>query len=275
MWKRLVVIVLVAGAAGLLLAAAVRYADQTGAALSAPPPDGDTSGITIRFAKNPLPIDQFSVPDLDNRPVSTTDWRGKVTLLNFWATWCGPCRQEVPALVALQEKYGDQLQIIGIADDHSVDEVRAFAAGFQINYRNAMITDDLRTRFRIRALPTSLLLDREGRVVQRHVGMLNPTITELEVRALLDLPIQAKVETFEDVGQISISNAANATEIPGVDMSALTPAQKRAALVRLNTDECTCGCSLTLAECRMEDPSCTVSPPLAQAIVAKTAAGTY
>jgi thiol-disulfide isomerase/thioredoxin len=260
------------GAAALLLALGVRFMRETNAALMAPPPAGDTSNITIRFVENPVPIDPFAIPDLDNVMMSTADWRGTVTLVNFWATWCAPCRAEIPDLVALQNKYGDRLRVVGIADDLSVDQVRSFAQQFGINYRNAMMTDEVRSKFRVRALPTSLILDKDGRVMQKHVGLLNPTITELEVRALLGLPISAKVETFEDVGQVSLSNAAQATEIPGVDLGRLGPEQKRQALIALNTERCTCGCELTLAECRINDPTCTVSPPLAQAVVDKLAA---
>ena len=105
----------------------------------------------------------------------------------------------------------------------------------------------------------------------RHMGALDPAITEHEIRALSGLPTEAKVETIKDTGQVLLSNAAYATEIPGVDLSHLTPAQKELALARMNEEHCTCGCGLTLAQCRINDDSCEFSLPAAQK-VAKEAA---
>jgi thiol-disulfide isomerase/thioredoxin len=256
-------------AAGLFIAAS-RYADRAGRELTEAAHDG--SGVTIRFARNPQPIAAFSLPDLAGATIDTAAWRGKVTMVNFWGTWCPPCRAEIPDLIALQRRYADGLQIIGIADDVSDAVVLEFARQHGINYRLAMITDELRSAFRIRALPTTVIVDREGRVVQKHVGLQSPVVLEQEVRALLDLPIQAKVETFEDVGQVSLTNAAHATEIPGLDLTSLAPAAKTAVLLRLNAEHCTCGCKLTVAECRVNDPACTVSLPLARSIVEQVAA---
>ena len=103
--------------------------------------------------------------------------------------------------------------------------------------------------------------------MQKHVGVLNPHVTELEVRALAGLPIDAVVETFDDTGEVWLANATHATEIPGLDLSALSPDQRQAALKRLNMDSCTCGCGLTLAQCRINDTSCGVSLPLARQVV--------
>src|SRR5438105_12850284 len=73
--------------------------------------------------------------DLDGRQISTSDWRGKVVLINFWATWCPPCRAEIPDLIALQEKYRDQLQIIGVSEDEAGPEVvKRFVAEHRMNY---------------------------------------------------------------------------------------------------------------------------------------------
>src|SRR5207247_2896898 len=101
--------------------------------------------------------------DLDGRQISTSDWRGKVVLVNFWATWCPPCRAEIPDLVALQTKYGDRLQVIGVSEDEgSVDAVRQFAQAQHINYPVVMSTPELRKVFTgVNALATSFVLDRE------------------------------------------------------------------------------------------------------------------
>src|SRR5579872_1884023 len=72
---------------------------------------------TIQFVKDPQPAPDFQLPGIDGKPVSLSASRGKVTVVNFWATWCGPCKMEIPNLIELQSKYGAQLQIIGIGND--------------------------------------------------------------------------------------------------------------------------------------------------------------
>ena len=129
-----------------------------------------------RFASSATrrPRPQFVARDLDGRELSTASLRGKVVIINFWATWCGPCRAEIPDLVALQEKYRDRLQVIGISQDEAPPEVvKRFAAQHHINYPVVMMTPELEKLFPgIGALPTSFIVDRESRIVQKHVGML-------------------------------------------------------------------------------------------------------
>ena len=87
------------------------------------PSSADSSSIqSIRFASNPQIAPPFLVNDITGNIISTAGWHGKVVLLNFWATWCPPCREEIPALIRLQSEYKDRLQIIGVAMDDAVDE---------------------------------------------------------------------------------------------------------------------------------------------------------
>src|SRR6266481_1383014 len=205
---------------------------------------------TIRFVRNPDPAPDFKLTGLDGKPVTLADSHGRVILLNFWATWCGPCRAEIPDLVELQNKYKDQLQILGlVVDDDDQDAIKEFSEKFGINYPVAIATNDLRLQYGgIAALPTSFVLDAEGRIVQKHEGLRDPVLYETEIRALLGLPIgNVKVETFEDTGQIFLKNAERATELPGVDLSKLTPEQKISALHKFNAETCNCGCTFTLA----------------------------
>jgi len=123
------------------------------------------------------------------------------------------------------------------------------------------------------ALPTSFVIDPQGRVVQRHTGEYPIETYDQEVRALLGMPVDARIETFPDTGQVFLNNAANATDLPDVDFSGLTPEQKKVALHRLNAEGCTCGCKLTLAECRINDSSCAISKALAAQIVKEVASG--
>jgi len=234
----------------------------------------DRQQPVIRLVGHPEAAPDFLLAGLDGKPVSIVGARGKIVLLNFWATWCGPCRAETPDLVELQKKYKDALQIIGLAVDvDDPEEVRKFADAFAINYPLAVAPLEVRMHYGgITALPTSFLLDADGRIVQKHVGLSDPLLYELEIRALLHLAIQARVETFEDTGQIFLKNAERATELPGVDLSGLTPRQKLVALRAFNGESCTCGCKLTLAQCRMYDSACQVSHARTAALVAEIAA---
>jgi thiol-disulfide isomerase/thioredoxin len=196
--------------------------------------------MAIRFIPDPDPAAEFAVKGINGGTVNLAGARGKVVLLNFWATWCGPCRMEVPDLVELQKKYQDRLQVIGlVVDNADEDAVRKFAKRYGINYPVAMATDEMRIQFGgVPALPTSFIIDAQGPVVQKHIGLCDPELYELEVRALLGLPINARVETFDDTGEIFLKHANRASELPGVDMTSLTPAQKTVALHRMNEETC-------------------------------------
>jgi hypothetical protein len=119
------------------------------------------------------------------------------------------------------------------------------------------------------ALPTSFVVNTEGKVVQKHVGLYPTFVYETEARSLLGMPVEASVETFKDEGQIFLKNAALATELPDVDFKGLTPELKKVALKRLNSESCDCGCRLTLAQCRINDSLCPISKKLAAKVVAE------
>lgn len=230
----------------------------------------------IRFASNPQPVPPFLVNDLDGDIISTAEWHGKVVLVNFWATWCPPCREEIPALIRLQNDYKDRLQIIGVSmdDDDDSKAVAEFAKQAGINYPIVMASREMIEEYGgVPALPTSFVINTNGGVVQKHVGLHEPAEYEAEVRSLLALPVNAKVETFQDTGQIFLQNATLATELPDVDMKGLTPEQKQAALKRMNSETCTCGCGLTIAQCRINDTTCDISKHLAADIVKQVKSG--
>lgn len=228
---------------------------------------GDQEQV-IRFAKNPPPVPPFLIVDVDGNPVSTAAWDGKVVLLTFWATWCGPCRAEIPDLIRLQSQYKDRLLVVGISiDEIPPAQVREFAKKAGVNYAIAMGTRDLERAFGgVGALPTTFLVDSKGGVVQRLVGLYSYAFIEMEVRALLGMSVPARVETFEDHGQIFPQHA---TELPGVSFAGLSAAQKKAALREMNETGCNCGCGMSVAQCRINDPSCPISTKLASEIVKK------
>lgn len=230
----------------------------------------------IRFASNPEAAPEFHLQTLDGKSLTLASANGKVVLLNFWATWCGPCRMEIPGLIELQKQYRDSLQIISLlVDVDDVDDAKKFVADEGVNYPVAVATNDIRLKYGgVSALPTVFVIDTQGRIVQKHVGLFDPRLYELETRALLHLAIPLKVETFEDTGEIFLKNAKNATELPGVDLSKLSAEQKMAALHELNAHGCTCGCKLTLAQCRIYDSGCGTSKARATQIVAEASAKT-
>ena len=123
----------------------------------------------------------------------------------------------------------------------------------------------------VTALPTSFVVDREGRVVQKHVGLLNPVTTEQETRALAGLTVNASIEQVDRFQPGKLENAAQATTIPGVDLASLSADRRTSAIQKLNAEPCTCGCDLTVAKCRIDDPNCSISLPLARRIVQQIA----
>ena len=227
----------------------------------------------IRFVRDPDPAPSFKLKDLHGKDLDLKASKGKVILLNFWATWCGPCREEIPSLIALQDRYKEQLQIIGlVVDDDDPKEIQKVVDSEGINYPIALADD--KTRFEyggIAALPTVFIINTDGRVVQKHVGLLNPGLYETEVRALLGLPVAAQVETFQDQGDIFLNHADRAKILPGVDMTRLTSEQRNAALHKFNAESCDCGCKLTLAQCRIYDPACKLSQQRTAEIVKQVA----
>lgn len=253
---------------------ALRYVRAAAGASAAARP-ATAHADPIRFVKDPEMAPAIELPDISGKTDSVAEWKGKVVLVAFWATWCPPCREEIPAFIDLQRKYKDRLQIVGISeDDDPPEKVQRFAQQNKINYPIVMATPAMIAKYGgVPALPTSFIIDTQGRVVQKHIGLVSVDSLEREIRALLGLSVDAPVETFVDTGQVFLRNAANATEIPGVKLDGLNPVQKKNALHRLNAEGCTCGCMLTLSECRINDTSCPVSVDIAKQVVSDVVKG--
>jgi len=256
------------------------FALWTGMLAAQPAQQSGAATATIRLVKNPQPMPEFSLETVDGKRVTSGAWQGKVVLLSFWATWCPPCLDEIPNLIKLQSKYAGHLQIIGLSLDFGAPEsvnpfLKSFAQQRGINYPVATASSELRAKFGgILGLPTAFLLDQRGGVVQKHVGVMNPGLYEAEIRALLGLFVEAKIERFEDTGQVFPSNAKGAQQLPGVDLSRLAPERKDRALRLLNERMCPCGCRMTLAQCRIIDPPCPTSLRQAAEVVARIGAET-
>ena len=131
-------------------------------------------------------LQQLTLPDAAGAPQNFGQWKGKVLVLNFWATWCEPCREEIPALIRTQQKFGaNGVQIVGIGID-SAAKIRDFSKEYLINYPltvGGLDQIDLSRRLgnKIGGLPYTLVIDRAGRVVKTKLG----GISEAELEALL------------------------------------------------------------------------------------------
>jgi thiol-disulfide isomerase/thioredoxin len=117
----------------------------------------------------------FTLKDLSGRNVKLSDFRGKVILLDFWATWCVPCKFEIPGFVALQEKYAkDGLQVIGVSVDDTLEKLQPFVREFKMNYPvlQGLDHDDVQEAFGpVVAIPTSVVISRDGLICARYTGL--------------------------------------------------------------------------------------------------------
>ncbi len=129
----------------------------------------------------------FALPTLDGTTLRLSDLRGKAVLVNFWATWCGPCKIEMPWFVELQKQYGPQgFQIVGVAlDDTSKDKIADFAKEMGVNYPIVMGTDKVGDEYGVQGLPTTFYLGRDGRIVGRTFGLVSHSEIEKNIQAAL------------------------------------------------------------------------------------------
>ncbi len=130
----------------------------------------------------------FTLRDLSGDPYSLADTRGKVVILDFWATWCPPCRMEIPHFVALQDEYGSRgLQVIGVALDRGgVSAVKSFAAANGINYKVLIGDQNVTSAYGgIRGIPTTFIIDRKGIITQKATGYRDKAFFEDAIRDLI------------------------------------------------------------------------------------------
>ena len=130
----------------------------------------------------------WQLRDVNGKPVNLAEFKGRLVVLNFWATWCPPCRQEIPGLVALQRKYQDKgLVIIGVSlDQRGPGVVKPFIGRFGVNYPVVMGNEQIVSDYGgVEAIPTTFIIDRQGKVVTVHQGVTDNATFEAEIRSLL------------------------------------------------------------------------------------------
>lgn len=131
------------------------------------------------------PAPPLEMTALDGGTVRLDDFRGRVVVVNVWATWCPPCRVETPGFVGLQAEFDGEVQFLGLSTDESEADVRAFAEEYGINYPLLVGPNRAGRGYRVPALPTTLLVDRDGRVRFRHEGLLLAHALRPALRALV------------------------------------------------------------------------------------------
>src|SRR2546427_2396215 len=192
-------------------------------------PRENPSGLPLPH-ENPsgLPVAPlFSLKDIDGDALDLADYKGKVVLLDFWATWCRPCRTEIPGLVDLQNRYRDKgFQIIGVSVDESVKPVRKFREEYRMNYPVAMCDRKVRQLYGgLTGIPTTLLIGRDGRVYSKVVGA-PADLGEFDqrIQALLDLPASGETTRVEQAGNAPALPASAPLNTQGSGAQSSAPA---------------------------------------------------
>jgi peroxiredoxin len=129
----------------------------------------------------------FTLKDSDGRPVQLSEYRGKVVLLNFWATWCGPCRLEIPWFIEFERQHKDQgFAVLGVSmDEEGWSVVKPFMSETGMNYRVLMGDDSIAQLYGgVDSLPTTFIIDRDGRIANVHIGLVSKSSYENDLKQL-------------------------------------------------------------------------------------------
>jgi peroxiredoxin len=149
----------------------------------------------VRSAAERKAAPNFTLKDEDGKSVQLSDYRGKVVLLNFWATWCGPCKIEIPWFVEFERKHKDQgFAVVGISmDEDGWQVVKPFVSDAGINYRILMANDSVAQLYGgVDSLPTTFIIDRDGRIAAVHVGLVSKSSYENDLKQLFESPSGAR-----------------------------------------------------------------------------------
>jgi peroxiredoxin len=151
---------------------------------AAAPPSAEACPVDAPDA----PLD-YTLKNVDDQPVRLSDFKGKVILLDFWATWCGPCKVEIPGFVEMQNQYGkDGLQVFGVSVDDTPDKLKPYIADMKMNYPvlQGLGHDDMLDAFGpMLGIPVSVIISRQGKICHRHMGLVEKDTFERQIKDLL------------------------------------------------------------------------------------------
>lgn len=149
-----------------------------------------TVKAAVKPAKDRKAAPDFSLKDATGATLKLSDLKGKVVLLNFWATWCGPCKVEIPWFIEFQQTYKDRnFSVVGVSmDDDGWTSVKPYVTEKKINYR-IVIGDDMLAKVYggVESLPTTFIIDRSGRIATSHVGLVSKKQYENDIQHLLEV----------------------------------------------------------------------------------------
>jgi peroxiredoxin len=134
----------------------------------------NAAGAVMKTDKERKSAPEFELKDADGKTVRLSDYKGKVVLLDFWATWCGPCKIEIPWFIDFERKYKDKgFAVIGVSmDEEGWTAVKPFVSELAINYRILQGNDAIAQLYGgVDALPTTFLIDRDGKIAETHAGL--------------------------------------------------------------------------------------------------------
>jgi len=141
----------------------------------------------VEAAGKPARLD-FKLKDMNGVEVHLASFKGKVILLNFWATWCGPCRAEIPSLIELQKQYAGDLVVLGLSVDDTAEKLLPYAAEFKMNYPVLVGNgrEDVQEAFGpLYGIPVSVIIGRDGVIAKKHSGIASKEQFEREIKTLL------------------------------------------------------------------------------------------
>ncbi len=170
-------------AAGVVAGSVLLYA------LPRPEPRVASVSASVKALTEGQPAPDFTLRNAAGARVTLSSYKGKAVLLNFWATWCGGCKLEIPWLIDFETRYKAQgFEVVGVAmDDDGWKKITPSVAEKKMNYTVLLGNDDVAKRYGVEAMPMTLLIDRGGKLAALHIGTLDPNVCEGEIRRLLSL----------------------------------------------------------------------------------------